>query len=284
MNPVSVIKRYRLSIVSVLFVVFFLIVYLSPSMFIYVYPGQAGLLFRSLSSEPLPEEIHEEGLYFLAPWNKMYIYDVTKQKRTLDVEALSNDGLFISLRVSAIFHPRKTELKELATHIGNNYIDTIIVPTIFSSVRQVIGNYAPEELYTTARSTLHDAILTEATKEIQGLPFVVEQVLIENVGMPESINAAIERKLNFQQDALAYQYLIKKQEDESRRMKIEAEGIEEYQNIVGSNLTPKLLEWLQIKALHELAGSENSKIIVIGNPKNMPLVLDGSAEPRSRSK
>lgn len=277
------IKRYRLGIVSVLFIVFFLVVYLSPSMFVYVYPGQAGLLFRALSSEPLPEEVSQEGLYVIAPWNRMYVYDVTKQKRTLDIEALSNNGLFITLRVSTIFHPDRQELKELASHIGQDYTEKIIVPTVYSSVRQVIGNYAPEELYTTARDELHDAVLEETRRELQGLPFAVEQIIIEKVGMPDSLNAAIERKLKYQQDALAYQYLLKKQEDESRRMKIEAEGIEEYQEIIGGNLTPELLQWLQIKALHELAGSENSKIIVIGDPENMPLVLDGAIETRPRS-
>ena len=277
------IKRYRLGVVSVLFIVFFLVVYLSPSMFVYVYPGQAGLLFRALSSEPLPEEVNQEGLYLIAPWNRMYVYDVTKQKRTLDIEALSNDGLFITLRVSTIFHPDRQELKELASHIGQDYTDKIIVPTVYSSVRQVIGNYTPEELYTTARDQLHDAVLEETRRELQGLPFAVEQVIIEKVGMPDSINAAIESKLKYQQDALAYQYLLKKQEDESRRMKIEAEGIEEYQEIVGSKLTPELLQWLQIKALYELAGSENSKIIVIGDPENMPLVLDGAIDARPRA-
>jgi regulator of protease activity HflC (stomatin/prohibitin superfamily) len=284
MNPLSLIKRHKLSIASLLFVVFFLVIYVSPSMFVYIYPGQAGLLFKALSSDPLPDEVRHEGLYVIAPWNKMYVYDVTKQKRTVDIHALSNDGLFITLRVSTIFHPRKDALKELATHIGKDYTDKIIIPTIFSSVRQVVGNYAPEELYTKARGNLDEAILAEASMELKGLPFIVENVIIERIGMPDSINTAIETKLKYQQDALAYQYILKKQEDESRRMKIEAEGIREYQQIVESNLTPDLLKWLQIRALHDLAGSQNSKIIVIGDPKNMPLVLDGSVENRPPAK
>jgi len=109
-----------------------------------------------------------------------------------------------------------------------------------------------------------------------GLPFVIEDIIIERLELPQTINAAIEEKLRSQQDALSYQYLLAKQADESKRLRIEAEGIDEYQRIVASGLTPDLLQWLQIRALYELAKSDNSKIIVIGDPEKLPLVLDGA--------
>lgn len=278
MNPPNFLRRYRISIVSVLFVLLFLGVYLSPSMFVYVYPGQAGILFHALSKEPLPEQVYREGLYVIAPWNRMYIYDVTKQKRTVDIDALTNNGLFVSLRVSAIFHPDSTNLKELLLHIGSDYTDKVIIPTLYSAVRQVIGTYTPEALYTTAREALHKNIMEEASEKFVGVPFRVEDIVVEKLTMPQSINAAIENKLKAQQDALSYQYLLTKQKDEAERQKIEAGGIHEYQAIVGANLSPELLKWLEIRTLHDLSQSQNSKVIVLGNSNQMPLVLDAEGE------
>ncbi len=278
MNPFALLRRYKITVATVLFVLLFLGVYLAPSMFVYVYPGQAGLLFHAMSKEPLPDRVYKEGLYLVAPWNKMYIYDVTKQKRTLEMDALTNNGLFVSLRVSVIFHPDAEKLKELLTHIGSDYTDKVIIPTLYSTVRQVIGSYTPEALYTTARETLHNDIIAEAGREFTGLPFLVEDIVVEKFTMPKSINAAIENKLKAQQDTLAYQYLLAKQRDEAKRQKIEAEGIHEYQAIVGANLTPELLKWLEIRTLHDLSQSQNSKVIVLGNAEQLPLVLDTAKE------
>ena len=272
-------KQHRVKIISLLFALLFLIVYLAPSIFVYIYPGQAGLLFRSLAQEPLSDRSCREGLYLVAPWNKMYIYDVTKQKQTVEMDALTNNGLFVRLQIATIFHPDPTKLKVLATHIGTDYAERILAPVVRSSARKVIGGHDPEELYTTARASLHDAIFAEAKKEIQDLPFLIEDIIIERLELPETINAAIERKLRLQQDALAYRYVLDKQADEAKRLKIEAEGIETYQGIVSSNLSPDLLQWLQIRALYELSKSENGKIIVIGDPEKMPLVLDGAGSP-----
>ncbi|MEZ5582216.1 MAG: prohibitin family protein [Candidatus Competibacteraceae bacterium] len=280
MNPFALLRRYKITIATVLFVLLFLVVYLSPSMFVYIYPGQAGVLFHSLAREPLPDRVYTEGLYLIAPWNKLYIYDVTKQKRTVEMDALTNNGLFVTLRVSAIFHPDPDQLKDLLSHIGSDYTDKVIVPTLYSTVRQVIGSYTPEALYTTARQTLHDDILAEAGKEFTGLPFRVEDIVVEKLTMPNSINNAIENKLKAQQDALTYQYLLAKQRDEAKRQKIEAEGIREYQTIVGANLNSELLKWLEIRTLHELSQSQNSKVIVLGNTaEQIPLVLDTAKEP-----
>jgi regulator of protease activity HflC (stomatin/prohibitin superfamily) len=282
MKLLTLLHEHKVKLVSLLFILLFLTVYLAPAIFIYVYPGQAGLLFRALDKEPLSESVYQEGLYVVAPWNKMYIYDITKQKRTLEVDALTNNGLFVRLRASAIFRPRPEALRELVMHIGSDYIDELILPTFNASVRQVIGNYNPEALYTTARNTLHDLILEEAHREFADLPFIFEDVVVERVAMPETINTAIENKLKAQQDALTYQYLLARQVDEAKRQKIEADGLREFQSIVSSNLTPQLLKWLEIRALRDLSQSPNSKVVVMGGGDQLPLVLDavGKADGR----
>ena len=41
------VKAHQVKIVSVLFLIIFGILLLAPSMFVYVYPGQAGVFFRA---------------------------------------------------------------------------------------------------------------------------------------------------------------------------------------------------------------------------------------------
>ncbi len=271
----NTLARHKVKIISIIFMILFFFAYFFESVFIYVYPGHSGVLFKSLSNEPLQSKTYTEGLYVVAPWNKMYIYNLTKQRLTLDVDALASNGLMVRLRITTIFHPKKDGLIELITHIGENYIDKIIAPTVYSSSREVIGDYLPESLYTTAMHIIQDQILDETKRESVGLPIVVENVVVEKIDLPGSINKAIEAKLKHQQDALAYQYILIMEADEAKRRKIEAESIKKYNLTIRNSLNPEILQWLKVKALADLSKTDNSKVVVLeGNNQTTPVVIN----------
>ncbi|MCP4414670.1 MAG: prohibitin family protein [Gammaproteobacteria bacterium] len=256
-------RTHTLKFVSAIFVFLFFVAYFFESMFVYIYPGQAGLLFRSLSETPFQSKSYKEGLYSIAPWNKMYIYDLTKQLKTLDVVALTSNGLTVNVRVSSIFHPIKDELAELTLHVGKDYINKILVPTIVSSAKEVIGNYLPENLYTTDMHVIQEQILQEAKRELKVLPITIETVVVEEIELPKSINQAIEHKLKHQQEGLAYEYILKRELDEAKRRKIEAESVKAYNEVIKSSLNKEVLQWLRIKSVAELTQTKNSKVIVM---------------------
>ena len=286
MSQGSFFKRHKLKIISLLFIALFFLLYFSKSMFVYVYPGQRGVLFKALSDKALVDKEYEEGLYCIAPWNKMFIFDTTQQKQSSNVQALTSSGLSVMLRVSAIFHPDPDKLEMLASHVGRDYVDKIIVPTLRSSVREVVGYYLPEALYTSAKSVIQQQILTEAQRELAEHPFFIEEIIIEEIVLPDAINEAIENKLKHQQNALAYTYILEQEEAEATRRSIEAESIKAYQAVVGSNLNDQILRWLEIRALADLSKSPNSKIVVMGNggTDGSPLVLPMDLSPEQAKK
>lgn len=274
MSVTQWIDNHKITVGSILFVFLFLLIYFFNSVFIYIYPGQSGVLFNALANEPLPDKSYREGLYVVAPWNKMYIYDTTQQKQTVEVDALTNNGLSVSVQLAAVFHPDADEMKELVAHIGKNYTDKILVPILYSAVRKVIGQYPPEALYTSARRGLQDEIYQEVQREMDEQPFIVENIVIESLQLPKGIQKAIEDKLRLQQEALAYEFILKKETDEAKRRQIEAASIKNYQDTVGRDLTPKLLKWLEIRAMYELGKSNNSKVVVMGAGESVPMVLN----------
>lgn len=274
MSSPSFFQRHKIKIVSVVFIALFFFAYFFNAMFVYVYPGEKGVLFQALADSSVIDEEFDEGLYFIAPWNRMVKFDTTLQKHSTQVQALTSSGLRVMLRVSAVFHPDPERLSELATQIGKDYVDKIIVPMLHSSVRETIGDYLPENLYTTARNVIQETILKEARRELEGRPFVIEDIVVEELKLPDSINIAIENKLKHQQDALAYTYILEQEVAEASRRRIEAKSIKLYQAEVGSNLNEQILRWLEIKALADLSKSSNSKIVVMGaNAGEAPLVL-----------
>lgn len=65
-----------------------------------------------------------------------------------------------------------------------------------------------------------------------------------------------------------------KKKQEAERKRIEAKGISDFQKIVSEGISKQLLEWKGIEATEKLAGSNNTKIVIIGNPKTgLPVIL-----------
>lgn len=81
------------------------------------------------------------------------------------------------------------------------------------------------------------------------------------------------------------EFVLLKEQEEAKRKKIEAEGIASFQRIVSQSISPQLLQWKGIEATQELAKSENSKVLVIGNAANgLPLILGGADQIASVKK
>ena len=101
----------------------------------------------------------------------------------------------------------------------------------------------------------------------------LEQLLVRNITLPQSVKATIEGKINAEQEAQKMQFVLQKEKQEAERKRVEAQGIADYQRIINQGLTDQQLQYEQIKALKEIATSQNAKIVVIGKG-NTPLILD----------
>ncbi len=70
------------------------------------------------------------------------------------------------------------------------------------------------------------------------------------------------------------EFILKKEEQEAQRKRIEAKGIKDFQTIVSEGINDQLLRWKGIEATEKLANSPNSKVVVIGSGKDgLPLIL-----------
>ena len=98
--------------------------------------------------------------------------------------------------------------------------------------------------------------------------------MIRDVTLPPTLQKAIENKLKQEQEALEYEFKLAKEEKEAERKRIEAQGISDFQRIVTKTITPALLKWKGVETTQEIAKSQNSKVIVIGNGDgDLPIIL-----------
>jgi len=243
-------------------------------MFLIIDAGERGVVFRPYTSGLDKENIYGEGFHIVAPWNQMNIYNVREQQREETMDVLDRNGLSINIDVTVRFNPIFNKIGFLHEQFGTNYINILVVPEVRSSVRQVAGRYSAEEIYSTKRAEVEQTIKEETRKVLEENNIDMKALLIRSINLPDQIRAAIENKLQQEQEALAYEFRLQREKSEAERRRIEAEGIANYNRIVNASLTNNILQQRGIEATVELAKSPNAKIVVVGSGKDgLPLIL-----------
>ena len=260
-------------LITLVLVLTLLILYLWNRIFVVIGPGQAGALYRPLTSGTVTDYVYPEGLQVLFPLNKMTIYDTRVQVIQHDFTVLTNRGLPITLKLAIRFRPIYELVGVLHQQVGVDYPKKIILPQIESVLRRRIGQHSPEEIYTNKEGVLSN-IIALAIEEV-GQKFVeVDEIIIRTVELPKPVRTAIEEKLIYEQRHLAYKFRLEQEKQEAERKRIEALGIMVYQDIISSTLDENLLRWQGIQATLEIAKSENSKVVVIGSgEQGLPIIL-----------
>jgi regulator of protease activity HflC (stomatin/prohibitin superfamily) len=129
-------------------------------------------------------------------------------------------------------------------------------------------------LFSTKRDQFQNRIYKSIENDFKKRGLLLEQLLVRNITLPASVRAAIEAKINAEQEAQKMQFVLQKESQEAERKRVEAKGISDYQRIINESLTDRQLQYENIKAMKELALSQNSKMIIMGKG-NAPIILDG---------
>lgn len=268
-------KKYS-NVLVIAGVALVVIILLSSSLFVTLQPGERGVMFRKFGSGLDKENIYREGFHIKAPWNQMIIYDIREQQVEETLDVLDKNGLSVSVDVSIRFNPTPDRIGTLHEKFGKNFIAKLVIPEMRSTVRQVMGRYTAEEIYSTMRREVEQSIKTE-TRETLGTErnnIVMNALLIRSIKLPKKIKDAIEFKLEEEQKALAYEFRLDREASEAKRKRIQAEGEARANEIINASLTPELLKMRGIEATIELSKSKNAKVVVIGSGEDgLPMIL-----------
>jgi len=262
-------NRMRLAIAGL--ISSFFVVYFWNDIFISIYPGEAGVLWRRFDDGVVLDKTYGEGLHIIYPWNKMYVYDIRVQEIHTDIEFLDTNGLQIKVVVSVRYFPIRDELPQLHQRIGPDYVDKLVKPEITSAYRYVLGGQTFQVIYAQSEDQLMRNIRNSLAASLRANHVTMESTFLMAVYLPPQIQDAIQKKLVFEQEDESYAYRLSAEEKEKRRKRLEAEGIAAFETIAGV----PFLKWEGVKATRALATSENAKVVIIGNDAgSLPVILN----------
>jgi regulator of protease activity HflC (stomatin/prohibitin superfamily) len=267
------VRRHGFGLAITSLLLLFTLVFFWNAMVYTIRPGEAGVSWKRFSGTQI-DVVYREGTHFILPWNKLYIYDLRIAKIDHTVPVLSTDGLEINVEVAIRFRPELKTLPQLHQAVGPDYAERIVVPQAVSTVREVIGRYRPEQLYTLRSDDIHQQLVSRAMQAARDHFLVIDDIIIRRIELPQSVQLAIQQKLSQEQEALEYEYRLEKEHREAERKKIEAGGISDFQKAIASGITPAYLQWKGIEATLALAKSTNAKVVIVGGKDGLPLILN----------
>jgi regulator of protease activity HflC (stomatin/prohibitin superfamily) len=258
----------------------------SFSMFKVVESGEVGVrtLFGKVNNDVL-----YSGLNIVNPMMKVTTFDVKTQNYTMSgvndsegsaaddaIRVLSADGLEVIIDLSVLFKVKPSSAPEILRTIGTDYLDKIVRPIARTAIRDNAVSYDAVALYSSKRDEFQNKIFNTINKSFSKRGLELEQLLVRNITLPASVKTTIESKINAEQDAQKMTFVLQKERQEAERKRVEAQGIADYQRILSTGLSDKQLQYETIKAQKEIALSPNTKVIIMGNGKNAPIILGGN--------
>ena len=180
-------KLYKFGIFAAIFFMLFMV--LTQTTFITIPAGHKGVMFKRFSGGMQKDKIYDQGFQMIAPWNDLIIYDVRTNGEEEEMDVLSKNGLNITVKLTFRYSPDPQQIGYLHDDIGRDYLTRIILPEIRSAVREVVGKYLPEELYSTKREAIQDEIEAQAKADANR---ILNASLSENLLRDKGIEATLE--------------------------------------------------------------------------------------------
>ena len=246
--------------------------------------GEIGVkvLFGSIQNDVLGS-----GLHFINPLLDVRRLDVKTQNYTMSgvhdegnkvgddaIKVLTSDGLEVTIDLTVLYRVVAADAPRLLSETGDDYRDKIVRPITRTKIRDNAVYYQAVDLFGSKRDEFQQRIYKTIEDDFKKRGLMLEQLLVRNITLPNSVKASIESKINAEQDAKKMEFVLQKEKQEAERKRVEAQGIADYQKIINTGLTDQQLQYEQIKAMKEIAVSANAKVVIMGKG-NSPLIIDG---------
>ncbi len=216
------------------------------------------------------------GINLVNPMAKVEKFSIKTQEIKETMKVPSEEGLTVELEISLLYKLNPDKANIIYKTIGPDYREIVLIPQFRSVVRGVTARYEAKALYTASREKLASEIVNELQNIVGPRGILIEAAPLRQIVLPQRLTQAIEEKLKAEQESQRMVFVLNKEKQEAERKRIEAKGIADFQHIVSEGINEQLLKWKGIEATEKLANSPNTKIVIIGSPKNgLPIILGG---------
>jgi regulator of protease activity HflC (stomatin/prohibitin superfamily) len=264
MDKIKGVKKFKKYFFGAIIVI--LLVWLFSASIVIVEAGETGVysLFGKVKDEEL-----KSGFHLVIPLARVtrmtirteqYTMSITQDEGNLKgdfdaITSLTKEGLKVDLDITILYKINEEKASDVYKNVGLNYDYKIIRPAIRTAIRDVIAQYEAKDIYSEKREDAANKIFESLTETLSKRGIIAEEVLLRNVSLPANLANTIQEKLQAEQEAEKYDFILAKEVKEKERKIIEAEGQRDAQQIINQSLTQNYLYYLYIRELKQREGT-----------------------------
>lgn len=165
-----------------------------------------------------------EGMHIVVPFMQdMVQMPIQIQKYISTADSASKDLQTVTTEITVNYQPNPEAIPKLYKEIGISYESRVIDPAVEEVVKQVTANYNAEELIT-KRPEVKSLITGAITDRLLAYDIIVREISITDFKFSATFAAAIEAKVEVDQNAQKAEALIIQKEAEAKQKEATAIG------------------------------------------------------------
>ena len=209
-NPHAM-KTYIFHSLKQLILFSFLILALFVTSCTTIHPGEIGLKVVRGKLQP---GNYAEGRHAIG-FGRHYIHFSTRiQELSVKMTLPTREGVEAKTDITVLYHIKPEMIHSIYVTVGLNYEKSIILNNFAAIARETCLNYKAIDLIT-QRDSLEKAIFDDLNKDIGHYGFVIDQVLVRDIDVPDDIDRVIEKKVLAEQQAKQQEVDILRQKKET---------------------------------------------------------------------
>ncbi len=154
-------------------------------------PGEIGL---KVKRGILSDGNFIAGKYPQGPRTNYVIFSTRVKEVSLKTLLPTKEGLEAKVNLTMLYHIKPEAIRSIYLSLGMNYENEVIMNNLSAIARETCLNYRAMNLMT-QRDSLENAIFKNINADIGHYGFIVDQVLVRDIDVPDEIDRAIEKKV-----------------------------------------------------------------------------------------
>lgn len=225
------------SIVVILLVVALLLTTAGAGL-VFLQANEYGVVISAFQPNGYRTQALGPGLHWIIPFvESVQKYSVAKQTYTMSstssegavqgddsIQARTKDGQQIFIDASVIYAADPTQLIQLHITWQNRYEENVVRPVSRAAIRNAVSQFGVEELVSTKRSELEQAIRAEIETKLKENNIIMSDFLLRNIRFSDEYAAAVEQKQVAEQQAQQAKFVVESKKQEAEQARQTAQG------------------------------------------------------------
>jgi regulator of protease activity HflC (stomatin/prohibitin superfamily) len=207
------------------------------SAIVFIQPTDRGVVISALDEGIRPNEL-QPGLNFVAPFLENVLhYPIERQTYTMSiapqegqivgddsVEARTSDGQVVRVDASVIFALDPDDVVNSHKKWQGRYVDNLIRPQARGIIRDVVSQFAIDEVYSTQRFALSSLVEESLSEALEEGGLILHDFVLRNIAFSPEYAASVEQKQIAEQEAERAVFVVQQREQEAEQARATARG------------------------------------------------------------